>query len=150
MTKSLRRVQGITLVELLIVVAVMAVLGSIAYPLYTSQAQSARRAEAKAELQVIALAQERYYTLNGRYTNVSPLSLLMNGSSLSVSTEHGYYTLSVTTGASGDTQTYTATATATSGAAQFNDTDCRSFSINQAGTTTALDAGGSDATDACW
>lgn len=150
MTDSVRGCRGITLVELLIVVAVMAVLASIAYPLYTSQAQSARRAEAKAELQVIALAQERFYTLNGRYTNVSPLSLMMNGSSLSISTDHGYYALSVASGASGDTQTYTATATATAGAAQFNDTRCRSFSINQAGTTSALDAAGNDATTACW
>jgi type IV pilus assembly protein PilE len=63
------RVKGLTLVELMVVVAVLAVLAGIAYPLYTAQTQKARRADAKIVLENIALAQERFYTANGRYSD---------------------------------------------------------------------------------
>ena len=45
-----RKVMGFTLIELMITVAVIAVLASIAYPSYTAQVRKSKRAAAKAEL----------------------------------------------------------------------------------------------------
>ena len=44
------RQRGLTLVELMVVVAVMAIIATIAYPIYTNQVQKSRRADAKVAL----------------------------------------------------------------------------------------------------
>jgi type IV pilus assembly protein PilE len=135
---------GLSLVELMVVVAVLAVLASVAYPLYTNQVQKSRRADAKIALQNIALAQERHYTLNGEYTaNLSSLQVsadIQGGTS-----DEGYYTIAlVRSGA--DNEQFTATATASSSGAQGSDSDCAQFTINQLGAKTATDGGSTN----CW
>ena len=69
----MNRTRGLTLVELMIVVAIMAIIATVAYPLYTQQTQKARRAEAKTALQSLAMAQERFFTVNGRYATAAQL-----------------------------------------------------------------------------
>lgn len=138
---------GLTLVELMVVVAVMAVIASVAYPLYTAQVQKSRRADAKIALQTVATAQERFYTVNGRYT--------ANLASLQVSTDvqgggsnRGYYDITLAvTGA--DSEQFTATADAASGGAQAGDGDCAQFTIDHLGVQAAEDSGGT-ANDRCW
>jgi len=58
---------GFTLIELMIVAAVIAVLASIAYPSYTRYVLRAKRADAKQQLLQAAQWSERYMTANGRY-----------------------------------------------------------------------------------
>ena len=60
--------KGLTLVELMVTVAVLAILATIAYPLYTQQAQKSRRTDARVALESIAQAQERFFTVNGTYS----------------------------------------------------------------------------------
>jgi type IV pilus assembly protein PilE len=64
-----RNVLGFTLIELMIVLAVIALLASIAYPTYTNQVRKSKRAVAKAEMVEYAQRAERWYTLNNSYTN---------------------------------------------------------------------------------
>lgn len=59
--------KGFTLVELMIVVAVVGILSAIAYPSYTEYVLRGRRAEARTALMDLMQQQERYYTQNGRY-----------------------------------------------------------------------------------
>ena len=61
------RIRGITLIELVIVIAIIAVLSSVAYPLYQNQIQRARRADGKASLMDAAQRMERCYSRLGRY-----------------------------------------------------------------------------------
>ncbi len=135
--------KGLTLVELMVVVAVMAIIAAIAYPLYTNQTQKTRRADAKVALESVAMAQERFYSINGQYTG--------NLASLQVSTElrtnsksdQGYYDVSIG-GLGADNQAFTVTADADSGAAQARDTDCQTFTLNHQGVKTATN------TATCW
>lgn len=59
--------KGFTLIELMIVVAVIAILAAIAIPSYLGIQRRAARSEAKANLEAIALALEGYMAENNDY-----------------------------------------------------------------------------------
>ena len=63
------RTSGFTLIELMIVVAVIAILTAMAYPAYNKHVIKTRRSEAQAELVKWGQAMERYYSTNGSYTS---------------------------------------------------------------------------------
>jgi len=137
-----KRHKGLTLIELMVVVAVLAILSAVAYPLYTNQVQKSRRADAKTALQTIALAQERFFTINGEYAgNLSTLQVspdIQGGAS-----DEGYYTITLTL-AGADNEQFTVTAAA--GGPQAADTDCAQFTINHQGVKTATDGSSTN----CW
>ena len=62
-----RRSAGFTLVELMIVVAIIAILGSIAYPSYIDHVRKTRRAAAAGCVMEANQFMERYYTTNMTY-----------------------------------------------------------------------------------
>lgn len=59
---------GFSLLELMIVVAIIGILASIAYPSYQEQVADGRRVDAQANLLALAQHLERHYTENGSYT----------------------------------------------------------------------------------
>ncbi|WP_051255389.1 type IV pilin protein [Variovorax paradoxus] len=65
--KGQMRSRGFTLVELMIVTAVIAILAAIAYPSYMRYVLRAKRADAKQQLLQAAQWTERYLTANGQY-----------------------------------------------------------------------------------
>ncbi len=103
---------GFTLIELMIVVAVVGILAAIAYPSYRDSVRKGNRAEAITALHAISLAQEKWRANNATY---GTLANVWGGVT---TTEGGYYTLAI----SGNTGTaYTATATAVAGKGQDQD-----------------------------
>lgn len=58
---------GFTLIEVMIVVAIVGILAAIAYPSYQEQVRKSRRADCAGELTLLANAMERFFTLNGAY-----------------------------------------------------------------------------------
>ncbi|WP_332740297.1 type IV pilin protein [Hydrogenophaga sp.] len=62
-----RRSSGFTLVELMITVAIVGILGALAYPSYLESVRKGRRAEARAALLNLLQQQERHLTQNNTY-----------------------------------------------------------------------------------
>jgi type IV pilus assembly protein PilE len=103
----MRAARGFTLVEVMIVVVIIGILASIAYPSYQQYVLRAARAEAQAILMETAQFMERYHTTNNSYTgaalpsNVSPKTgtVRYNISFSSVPTDTTYTVQAVPTGA---------------------------------------------------
>ena len=69
---KLQAVKGFTLIELMIVMAIVGILAAIAYPSYQEHVQKTRRGDCAGELALLANAMERHFTLNGVYNNPVP------------------------------------------------------------------------------
>ena len=64
---SARTQRGFTLIELMIVVAIVAILAAVAWPSYQNQVRSSNRADAQGALMGLAQAMERHFTETGSY-----------------------------------------------------------------------------------
>ena len=136
-----RRTRGFTLIELMIVVAIVAILASVALPAYLDSVRKSRRADAITALNQVAQAQERWRANNSTYSNV------LTSAGLNVANpSSGYYTLAV----SGNTATaYSATATAAG--AQTSDARCTTLTLTMAtGAVISYTSTGTATAAQCW
>ncbi len=130
--------KGFTLIELMIVVAIIGILASIAYPSYQEYVLRARRGDAKATLLSVQLAQEKYRANNVSYGTLINLGLSAGTTMIS---PDEYYNITIP--AAPTASAYSITATPKSPHA---DAKCATLVINQDGVKTAT---GTDAAN-CW
>lgn len=131
--------RGFTLIELMIVVAVVAILSAIALPSYNEYIRRGHRAEARAALLQAAQWMERAATANGTY----PLTAAFPASLATIQSLRYDITL-----ASANGLTYTLTATPA--LAQVGD-KCGNYTLDQAGARGAASLTPPDALiTECW
>ncbi len=123
--RELRKSKGFTLIELMIVVVIIGILASIAYPSYTRYVAEGARSEALSELMRIANLQEQYYLDFRAYTaDMTKLGLAADP----FKTEREHYSIDATV--SGASFTLTATAL---GAQASRDADCTPLTLMSTG-----------------
>jgi type IV pilus assembly protein PilE len=128
------RPSGFTLIELMIVLVVIAILTTIAYPSYADYLRKGRRADAKAALLELAQQVERHYTTTNAYTGVTLDVGVRNRVS-------AYYTVGFATGFP-TTTAYTLQAVPVAGSSQASDS-CGTLTITHTGARTPSTTG-------CW
>lgn len=126
---------GITLIELLIVIAIAGTLAAIAIPVYRSYSERAQRTEAKTALLRLSERQERWYLSNNAYTADLEALGFPGGCS-----EHCVYTLDFPV--EPDSSGFTARARPTPGGGwnavdQTGDSDCQWFTLSARGSRDA-------------
>jgi type IV pilus assembly protein PilE len=141
--------RGITLIELMTVVVIVAVLASIAVPSYRSYLLRSQRTDARTVLLKIQAAQERFLLQQNRYATDAELTLEPpQGLGQFRESENRFYTVQIAAGAT--PTEYALIARPRAGGGQQDDDKCAEFSIDQNGIKRAKNAGGADATNNCW
>jgi type IV pilus assembly protein PilE len=140
-------VSGFTLVELLVVVAIVAIVARFAIPAYTASIYKAHRSDAKTALLDLAAREERYFTQYNTYSSTA--SALGYGASTTfpVNLPGGSATTDYTLTVSAASAT-AYTLTATPAGSQADDTICSGYQLDNFGNQTNF--GNSGSATGCW
>ena len=126
--------RGFTLIEIMIVIAIIVIIITIAAPSYTEYLKKGRRAEVVSLLSEQAQILERFYTKNNVYTGITGLS-----------TGNDFYTITPTIA----DQTFLLTATRKAGTTMATD-KCGDFTLTNTGVRSMNNATTGLTTKDCW
>lgn len=128
-----RRQSGFSLIEIVVAIAVVGILASIAYPTYTASVRKTRRAEAEAQLVNWAQQLERYFSVNATYV----------GGDVGAYSTNGYDITATNVTATG----YTLRATRTG---PQHDDQCGDLTFTSTGVTGIVNQNSGVTADDCW
>jgi type IV pilus assembly protein PilE len=142
--------RGFTLIELMVTVAIVTILATIAVTSYSSQVQKSRRTDARSALLDLAGREEKLFSTTNAYSGApSDLGYAAVGTPWPITVGSGYYTVSVAVPdpnqAAVTATTYAITATPIG--SQVADTACATLSVNQLGVQSST---GTGTAATCW
>ena len=126
--------RGFTLIEIMIVIAIIGIVLTISIPSYNEYVKKGRRAEVVSLLSEQAQILERFYTKNNVYTGITGLS-----------TGNDFYTITPTIA----DQTFLLTATRKAGTTMATD-KCGDFTLTNTGVRSMNNATTGLTTKDCW
>lgn len=144
------RQKGFTLIEVMVVVAIVGILAAIAYPSYQQYVLRSGRADGKAKLMEVMQAQERFFSQNQTYT----ATLGTGGGGLgysadangAVASESRKYNITAAACANKTIANCVVLSAAPVGA-QANDSECATLTLDSTGSKTES---GSETVATCW
>ncbi len=148
--KALPRQRGVTLIEMMIVIVILAVIASFAYPSYMNYVVDTKRTAATSILLQVADRQQQFFMDNKRFANDltnlgfanNPLVIADDGRPMANAADSdSTYSVALTNVTA---TTYTITAAPLNGQAA-RDAECGSLTLNQ-----TLMKGSSGGGDDCW
>ena len=149
---NFRSALGFTLIEVMVVVAIIGILAAIGYPSYTAYVARSKRAQAKSFLTQVSQRQEQFYINSKTYTtDMSDLGYPAatfyvdpDGNATAATTAAAIYLISATSG--NVLMQYTLTATP-QGPQATADAGCANITLNNQGTK---GVSGASSVNDCW
>jgi type IV pilus assembly protein PilE len=140
------RSTGFSLIELMIVVAIIAIISAVAFPAYKKQTLKGHRVDAKSAVLEAAAREEKFFATNNKYSSAAtdlnyaavPFDVLSGTQKV--------YVLNIAVNAAGSTYTITAIP---QGDQQAD--ACYTYAIDNFGSqTNQVSGGGANTTSGCW
>ena len=137
-----RNMKGFTLIEVMVVVAIIGILTAVAYPSYLNQILKTKRATANTSILECASILERRFTLGNSYGADADAA-----TAACANVDNDDYALTVTVGNVQNGRSNEFDITATPGASLDRDLDCRTLTYSHLGVKGSTGTGGNVV---CW
>lgn len=142
---------GFTLIEIMIVIAIIGILAAIALPAYNSYIARAKRADARVVLLQAAQFMQRFYAANDRYSitrdGSTTIATALATATLNRSPADGTQLYALTVDVPAGELSYTMTMTRMAGSSMAND-PCGNFTLDNLGVRGVTSA--TKTRDECW